>query len=261
MSILVMSQVWAHSKAEGSTLLCALAIADFANDRGEAFPSVNTLAEKCRISERSVQYAVAKLVELGELEIEPNAGRSGTNLYRIRVQILQGANFAGVQNTTERGATGCTQTVINRQDKKKNMRVREEMSDGQVRLHVDPSLLESWSEAFPAINPAQEVARAELWLNANPANRKSNYERFLLNWMTRAQDRAPRLSSSMATPQVAGRVAESFRERDERLARERYEQAIGKRRPMDPNVIDVTPQRDFLELTHEPTDSLGRAPF
>lgn len=202
MSILVMSQVWANSKAEGSALLCALAIADFANDHGAAFPSVSTLAKKCRISERSVQYAVRSLEELGELVIEANTGPNGVNTYRIQVQILQGANSAGVQNTTERGATGCTQTVINRQEKKKEKRVREEVaSNGRIVLTVDPDLIASWQQAFPALNVTQEVAKAELWINANTANRKSNYERFLFNWLNRAQDNAPRLAAQ-AMPQA-----------------------------------------------------------
>jgi hypothetical protein len=38
------------------------------------------------------------------------------------------------------------------------------------------------------------------------------------------------------------RQAESFRERDDRLARERYEEATGQRR----KVIDITPE--FLEI-------------
>lgn len=36
------------------------------------------------------------------------------------VQNLRGADSAGVQNTTERGATGCTQTVIEPSKKKEN---------------------------------------------------------------------------------------------------------------------------------------------
>lgn len=48
-----------------------------------------------------------------------------------------------------------------------------------------------WQEAYPAISVPDQVERAAAWLHANPANRKSNYERFLVNWFSRAQDRAP----------------------------------------------------------------------
>jgi hypothetical protein len=48
-----------------------------------------------------------------------------------------------------------------------------------------------WGEAYPALNIAEQIAKAASWLKANPKNRKSNYERFLVNWFSKAQDRAP----------------------------------------------------------------------
>lgn len=39
MSIRVMSSVWANSKQSGNDLLVLLALADFADDRGVAFPA------------------------------------------------------------------------------------------------------------------------------------------------------------------------------------------------------------------------------
>lgn len=53
--------------------------------------------------------------------------------------------------------------------------------------------LAAWREAFPAVDPARELLKAALWLKANPANRKKNYERFLLNWLGRAQEKARRI--------------------------------------------------------------------
>jgi hypothetical protein len=57
-----------------------------------------------------------------------------------------------------------------------------------------------WKRAFPALDLDVELARAEAWLVANPANRKSNYLRFLTNWLQRAQDRAPRLAAQTGAP-------------------------------------------------------------
>jgi hypothetical protein len=53
MSSYVTSLVWRFSKSDGSTLLTALAIADFCDDDGRAYPAVGTLAKKARISKRS----------------------------------------------------------------------------------------------------------------------------------------------------------------------------------------------------------------
>ncbi len=63
--------------------LLMIAIADFAGEDGRAWPSIDTLANRAECSRRSVQEHLNILVEQGELEIRPNAGRSGTNLYRI----------------------------------------------------------------------------------------------------------------------------------------------------------------------------------
>jgi hypothetical protein len=49
-----------------------------------------------------------------------------------------------------------------------------------------------WKTAFPAVSVVAELNAAAAWARANPANRKSNWRRFLTNWLKRAQDRAPR---------------------------------------------------------------------
>jgi len=49
MSVRSIGRVWDHSAASGSFLLMLLAIADFADDDGNAYPSVPTLARKCRM--------------------------------------------------------------------------------------------------------------------------------------------------------------------------------------------------------------------
>lgn len=50
-----------------------------------------------------------------------------------------------------------------------------------------------WQDAYPAIPIPPAIAQAAAWVKANPANRKSNYERFLVNWFKREQDKAGRV--------------------------------------------------------------------
>lgn len=94
---------------------------------------------------------------------------------------------------------------------------------------LSPEMLAAWREAYPALDVRQEIAKAKAWLLANPKNKKSNIERFLTNWLTREQDRAPRISngqtgfSNSSGPRpdtsAAGRVrAEVERARAERAA-------------------------------------------
>lgn len=50
-----------------------------------------------------------------------------------------------------------------------------------------------WQEAYPAVPIPPAISQAAAWLTANPANRKSNNARFLVNWFKREQDRAARV--------------------------------------------------------------------
>jgi hypothetical protein len=109
MSIALMSKVWSQSQRGGSELLLLLALADFANDAGFAFPSVPTLAKKIRMTTRNARYLLSKLEESGELVIERNGGPKGCNLFRV--QILQGENFAGVKPISEGAETGFPQPL------------------------------------------------------------------------------------------------------------------------------------------------------
>lgn len=58
-------------------------------------------------------------------------------------------------------------------------------------LNIVERHLQIWAKAYPAVDISTELQRMAAWLIANPKNRKSNYARFITNWLTRAQDRAP----------------------------------------------------------------------
>jgi hypothetical protein len=60
-----------------------LALADRADDTGFAWPSVEDICERTKLSPRAVQKAVAKLVEIGELDVEGGGGRRVRNRYRV----------------------------------------------------------------------------------------------------------------------------------------------------------------------------------
>jgi len=91
-SVRTMAKVWEQSAHAGSELLMLLAIADFADDDGRAFPSITRLAEKCRTTSRYAIKLLDALVASGELAIVKHGGVMGrggkTNLYRI---LLKGS--------------------------------------------------------------------------------------------------------------------------------------------------------------------------
>lgn len=78
-----MAHIWATSKQKGTALLLLLAIADFANDDGEAWPAVETLAKKIRMTERYTHMLLRQLTTAGELAIDMNAGKHGCNLFTV----------------------------------------------------------------------------------------------------------------------------------------------------------------------------------
>ena len=50
--------------------------------------------------------------------------------------------------------------------------------------------LNNWAEAYPAVDIKQELLKMREWIKANPQKgRKSNYRRFITNWLRKEQDR------------------------------------------------------------------------
>lgn len=88
MSIKAMSHVWEHSNQKGSRLLMLLAIADFADDHGVAYPGIERLAKKTRMSERNAQMTLRALEQAGELTIQAGkgieTGHGCTNRYNLK---------------------------------------------------------------------------------------------------------------------------------------------------------------------------------
>lgn len=69
-----MTMVWEAFPASGSELLCMLAMADWANDEGRSLhPSMRSIAEKVRVSEKQARRIVKSLVADGFLEVVGNA--------------------------------------------------------------------------------------------------------------------------------------------------------------------------------------------
>jgi len=71
---------------------------------------------------------------------------------------------------------------------------------------MPPDLVEKWQQAYPAVDVLSELRRMEAWASANPVNRKSNWQRFIVNWLTRAQDRAGRGGPRGGPPAAEGEL-------------------------------------------------------
>jgi hypothetical protein len=114
MSVKVMTAVFERYPNGGGEMLLALALADHASDDGtRVFPSIKALAEKTRQSERSVQYQLRRMQEVGWL-ILVNAGNGGRSMhseYRISLGWIKGAEIAPFKKGAtddEKGANDST---------------------------------------------------------------------------------------------------------------------------------------------------------
>lgn len=104
MSIKVMNLVWERSANKGSALLLELAIADHAHDDGTgAWPSVETLARKTRLTPRNTQMLLRKLEASKEIETRLGEGPFGCNAYVISLKSLGGVKSFRGEKTRKRG--------------------------------------------------------------------------------------------------------------------------------------------------------------
>jgi len=106
------------------------------------------------------------------------------------------------------------------EDKKKKKEAVPKISfDGLKFQDLSVGQIEVWSAAYPAISVTAEILKAAVWLDANPANQKSDYKRFLNNWLCRAQDKAPaRAAQQQAPRQAAPRYASTAQTTADRRA-------------------------------------------
>lgn len=83
MSLRIVSAVWDYGPDDQGELLVLLALADFADDSGVCWPSIRSVAQKARLTERGAQKIMRRLEARRYIEREESAGRGGTNRYRI----------------------------------------------------------------------------------------------------------------------------------------------------------------------------------
>lgn len=100
MSISLMSVIWEHGPDRQADRFVLLALADFAGDDGECWPSLEAVARKTCMSVRGVRQIIRRLEAEGWLHVDVGGGRSATSMYKInreRCSAFYGGN-------TERGS-------------------------------------------------------------------------------------------------------------------------------------------------------------
>lgn len=99
LSIKAMNWVWRHSRSKNGQRLVILAVADCANQDGDAWPSLSELQRKTNLSREGVCDALAGLLRIGELEIvKDRKGPRGQNVYRIITGHPEGSGGGSSQS-------------------------------------------------------------------------------------------------------------------------------------------------------------------
>lgn len=95
----------------------------------------------------------------------------------------------GLNNPPEKVSAGnrenkCSTTKLLKQSEKINFNF--ETLEWEM---ITASDIEGWQKAYPACDISVELEKMKQWLIANPDKRKKNYRRFIVNWLTRQQDK------------------------------------------------------------------------
>jgi len=79
--------------------------------------------------------------------------------------------------------------------------------------HVPQSDIDQWTQLFPAVDVLQELRKAAAWSDANPKRRKtkSGIKAFLVNWLSREQDRGGAKNNAGRAATTTDRNREEFR--------------------------------------------------
>lgn len=224
MSIRTMSRVWESSQHAGSNLLMLLAIADFSDDDGMAFPAVEKLARKCRMSKRNAQDRLRELSESGELTILKNQGPPPKypNLFRVNLETLGVKPSAPVQSASpvqlsvKRGAAHCMAGVkstapkpsVNRQEPERGAA----RSPKGSRLPLDWSLPDEYREWSAtklgwSADQAEEIAErfSDYWHAVTGSNAtKADWFATWRNWCRREKPTSGKPSGNSGGSIFAG---------------------------------------------------------
>ena len=80
--------------------------------------------------------------------------------------------------------------------------------------NIPKEKLVKWKEVYAALDVEKEIRKMEVWIAANPNRNKKNLERFITNWLARAEEKGGR---SETNRRYFGLTKKFTREEEERL--------------------------------------------
>lgn len=189
-----------RGKREGDDILCRHATLSVIDDMAELPGLGAAMAAVGWAVETEEGLIFPNFFESYNVDPEGKSSSSGAERQRRYRERLKGESD-GESDVTRDVTRDVTVTSRNAPREEKSREEKREVTpsapsekislgDDGKWAGIPERLSTSWHEAYPAVNVPAELAKAAAWVIANPKNRKSNYARFLTNWLTRAQDTA-----------------------------------------------------------------------
>lgn len=135
-----MTKAWEQSSLKATELVLLLALADAANDEGYCWPTMPTLEKKSRLKERTVQYLLTKLEQVGDITIlERGTGRKSSR-YRVHPGAANSAPLSTTRDaqSTPLNAAVCTPGVQKDPTVKEQSANAEEVPNPSSEPSLDP---------------------------------------------------------------------------------------------------------------------------
>lgn len=227
MSIEVMNWAW-KLRLTATQKIVMVALADRANDDWECWPGQQSLAEKCSLSERGVRKVLSEIEAMGYLKIESrhDGKHQKTNLYRLVEHPDQPEPCAACSPDQPEPCAGTSRNHVPplyKMNHQVESSVSAPSSSSATKKPADDAItfdavvnefrgiaesqFSKWELLFKKIDVIAEIEKAEAWLQANPRKRKKHYDRFLLNWFSRASDRLTKAAVPFISKPQSGRLA------------------------------------------------------
>ena len=160
-----------------------------------------SLALMTRIPERVWREALPRLASIGWITgygiPQDNAGipQVAAPAPQVVAMELNGTEWNGKNGTEDTVSTPVAPTLSTKSAQKARYSFTESLwygiSDEQVAL---------WAEAYPAVDVELELRQMGEWCKSNGAKgKKQNWQRFIVNWLKRTQDRGGSVSKGGKT--------------------------------------------------------------
>jgi hypothetical protein len=146
-----------RSAQKGAARYLLSTLVDYADDRGVAWPSIETLAHKLRCTERHVYGLLRRLAASGEVVKESGGGRHRTNRYRINPALTNPEQEFTVSTVTNPERVF---TVFDPVNPEQEFQETLNKSSKNPEREFTPSILSSkktseWTDAGASAHPRQ----------------------------------------------------------------------------------------------------------